>query len=156
MAVRRHWIIYVFLGINMSVAIILSIIGIVFIWNILWWYFLLTIFWLFISIFMYIKWLDHELDMYVITNNRIIGIEQIWFLNRSLWECNLWQVQDVKSQTKWFLSNIFDFWTLTIQTAWNSTNLIMDYAPNVIQTARKILNIADDYRDNDSGNSEIL
>jgi hypothetical protein len=32
----------------------------------------------------------------------------------------------------------------------------MDYAPNVIQTARKILNIADDYRDNDSGNSEIL
>jgi hypothetical protein len=31
MAVRRHWIIYVFLGINMSVAIILSIIGIVFI-----------------------------------------------------------------------------------------------------------------------------
>lgn len=156
MAVRRHWIIYVFLGVNMAIAIILSIIAIIFIWNTLWCYFLLTVFWLFIAVFMYIKWLDHELDMYVITNNRIIGIEQIGFLNRSLWECNLWQVQDVKSNTKWLLSNIFDFWTLTIQTAWNSTNLIMDYAPNVIQTARKILNIADDYRDNDSGNSEIL
>ena len=154
--VRRHWIIYVFLGINMFFAVWVSILTILFIGNNLWCYFLLVIFWLFVSIFMYIRWLDHELDMYVITNSRIIGIEQVWFLNRSLSETNLLQIQDVKSSTKWLLSNIFDFGTLTIQTAWSLTNFEMTFAPNVIQTARVILNIVYDYRDKDSKGNEIL
>lgn len=78
------------------------------------------------------------------------------FLNRSLWECNLWQVQDVKSQTKWLLSNVFDYGTLTIQTAWNATNFQMHYAPHVIQRARKILNVVDDYRDTEAGTNGII
>ncbi len=156
MAVRRHWIVYVYIGINFFIAILITSIILALFWSFLWTYMGLVIFWLFASILLYIKWLDHELDLFVITNNRIIGVDQQWFLNRSLWECNLGQVQDMNSQTKWLLSNIFDYGTLTIQTAGNATNFQMDYAPKVIQTARQALNIVDDYRDSEAGTNGIL
>lgn len=85
--------------------------------------------------------------MYVVTNNRIIGIDQISFLNRTISECNLGQVQEVNSKTSGFLANILNYGTLSVQTAWNLTTLKMDYCPDSIQQARKVLNIVDEYRD---------
>lgn len=156
MAIRRHWIIYVFLGISFFFAIILTILVLTFLSWYIWTYMALIIFWQVVAIFMYIRWLDHELDLFVITNNRIIGVEQLGFLNRSLWECNLGQVQDMRSQTAGLLSNILDYGTLTIQTAWSANNFEMEFAPKVIQTARKVLNVVDDYRDNESGTNGVL
>jgi len=98
--------------------------------------------------FLLIEWLDHELDMYVVTNNRIIWIEQVAFLNRNMSECNLGQVQEVNSRTKWFFSNMLNYWTLSIQTAWNKTTMQMAFCPNSMQEARKILNVVDQYGEN--------
>jgi hypothetical protein len=94
--------------------------------------------------------------MYVITDNRIIWVEQISFLNRTVSECNLWQVQEVNSKTKGFFANIFNYGTLSIQTAWNKTTLKMDFAPNSMQEARKILNIVDKYGETMPDKQEIL
>jgi len=156
MAIRRHWIIYIFLGLNFFFAVFITGLVLTFLSGHIWTYMFLIIFWHLVAIFMYIRWLDHELDLFVITNNRIIGIEQQGFLSRSLWECNLGQVQDMRSQTTWLLSNILDYGTLTIQTAWSANNFEMEFAPQVIQTARKVLNVVDDYRDNESGTNGIL
>lgn len=90
--------------------------------------------------------------MYVVSNNRVIWIDQVSFLNRKVSECNLWQVQEVNSKTSWLFANIFNYWTISIQTAWSTTTLRMDFAPDSIQEARKILNIVDDYRDSHSAN----
>ena len=105
------------------------------------------ILWLILSIILYIEWLNHELDMYVVTNNRVIGLEQIAFLNRAVTECNLWQIQEVNSKAKWLFANIFNYWTLSIQTAGSKTTLRMYFCPDVMQTSRKVLNIVDNYRD---------
>ena len=145
--IRRHWIVYVMLFIyflvGVSISIILyTILGFTPLSNLI-----NIVFWLFFSIFLYIEWLNHELDMYVVSNNRIIWIEQVTFLNRTVTECNLWQVQEVNSRTKWFFANMLNYGTLTILTAWNATNMQMDFAPDSMQEARKILNIVDDYRD---------
>lgn len=85
--------------------------------------------------------------MYIVTNNRIIWIEQIAFLNRWVTETNLGQVQEVNSKNTWLLSNLLNYWTLSIQTAWSKTTLQMYYCSDTIQTQRKILNIVDNYRD---------
>lgn len=146
MVVKRHWIILVVLflyfvfGFFMMFAFYL----------LLWWMFahmLTVIFWMFFSIFIYIKWLDHELDMYVVTNNRIIWVEQISFLNRKVSECNLGQVQEVGSHTKWLLANLLNFGTVKIQTAWNATNFQMSLCPLPLENSRSILNLVDHYRD---------
>ena len=147
LVLRRHWIVFVIVGlyfllwvfITISLYIILWFTGISNILNI--------IFWLFFSIFLYIEWLNHELDLYVISNNRIIWIEQVSFLNRTVSECNLWQVQEVNSSTKWFFANMFNYGTLSVQTAGNKTTMRMCFCPDSIQEARKILNIVNVYRD---------
>ena len=90
--------------------------------------------------------------MYVISNNRVIGIEQISFLNRTVSECSLWQVQEVNSSTSWLFANLLNYGTLSIQTAWNQTTLKMNFAPDSMQEARKILNIVDNYRDKQNMN----
>lgn len=147
MAVRRHWIIYVILWFVLLSWILFSILMYSLFWFTTLNNIINIIFWLFYFILLYIKWLDHELDLYIITNNRIIWVEQVAFLNRTVTECNLWQVQEVNSRTKWLFANILNYWTLTVLTAWNATNMQMGYAPDSMQEARKILNIVDDYRD---------
>lgn len=147
MSVRRHWIVYLILSLIFSSWILFTLLS----YAIFWWQFIIhlvnIIFWIFFSIVLYIKWIDHELDLYIITDNRIIWVEQVAFLNRTVTECNLWQVQEVNSRTKWLFANLLNYWTLTILTAWNATNMQMNFAPDSMQEARKILNVVDDYRD---------
>ena len=154
MVVKRHWIIYLILILVFLSWILFTILSYVLFWASTLNHLINIVFWMFFSVLLYIKWLDHELDMYAITNNRIIWIDQISFLNRTVTECNLWQVQEVNSKTKWIFANMLNYWTLTILTAWNATNMIMDFAPNSMQEARKILNIVDNYRDK-KGKTEI-
>lgn len=147
MVIRRHWIVFVVVGLYGLFGVIISL-------AILWMFGAttfallgLSIFWMFFSMFLYIEWLNHELDLFVITNNRVICVEQKSFLNRVVGECNLWQVQEVGSQTKGFFSNIFNYGTITITTAGSTSNFDMTFAPEPLGCSRKMLNIVDHYRD---------
>lgn len=150
--VRRHRIIYVFLSFYLIIWIIITIVVSMILWLSLFFTMFMIVFWMFFSMFLYIEWLNHELDLFLVTNNRIIWVEQISFLNRTVSECNLWQVQEVNSKTSWLFANLFNYGTLLIQTAWNNTTLKMDFAPDSMQEARKILNVVDTYRDNNNQN----
>ncbi|PID86465.1 hypothetical protein CSB08_00595 [Candidatus Gracilibacteria bacterium] len=147
MVIKRHWIIFLMLGLYVffMIVITLLILGL-FSFSLLS-FFSCVILWLFFLLFLYVERLNHELDMYIITNNRIIGVEQIAFLNRTVSECNLGQVQEVNSRTKGFFANILNYGTILIQTAGNAQTLRMDFAPDSLQKSRKILNIVDAYRD---------
>ena len=145
--IKRHWIAYVILWIYFITWLIISLSLLLILWNTLIWNLANIVFWLYFLVFLYIQWLNHELDMYVVTNNRVIWIDQVSFLNRSVSECNLWQVQEVNSKISWLFANILNYWTLSIQTAWNVTTLKMTFCPDSMQEARKLLNIVDDYRD---------
>jgi hypothetical protein len=72
MVIRRHWIIFVFLGLYFFFGLIISIMTLV------WFGFTtvsslcLIVFWMMYFMFLYIDWINHELDLFVVTNNRII------------------------------------------------------------------------------------
>jgi Bacterial PH domain len=144
---KRHWIVYVILTVYFLLGLFLTFT--------IWWFFgvnlfmnfLVVLFWMGFSLFLFVEWLNHELDMFIVTNNRVVWVEQISFLDRVVSECNLWQVQEVNSSTKWFFANILNYGTVKIQTAGNATNFAMDYCPTSLENARKILNIVDNYRD---------
>lgn len=147
LVIKRHWIVYIMLSLVFLTWILFTIILYTVLWANLLTNLTCALWWIFFSILLYLKWLNHELDMYIVTNNRVIWVDQIGFLNRTVSECNLWQVQEVNTKTSWLLANLLNYWTLTIQTAWNQTTLKMDFAPDAMQWARQILNIVDDYRD---------
>ena len=131
----------------MFFSLVLTGIIFAFLWFNLYTLLWMIVYWEIFSLFLYIEWLNSELDMYVVTNNRIIWVDQISFLNRTVTECNLGQVQEVNSSTKWLFANILNYWQISIQTAWSLTTLSMWFAPNALQTSRQILNVVDDYRD---------
>ncbi len=145
--IRRHWIVFLLVGLYGGIGIFISLFLFA-AFGIQSWVILLNIiFWMFYSLFLYIEWLNHELDLFVITNNRVICVEQKSFLNRTVGECNLGQVQEVTSETKGFFSNIFNYGSILIKTAGNTTNFDMTFAPEPLGRSRSILNIVDHYRD---------
>lgn len=147
MVVRRHWIIFAFLGIYFFLGLLVTISTFL----ISGWNFVsmmsMIVFWMVYLMFLYIDWINHELDLFVVTNNRIIGVEQISFLNRTVSEANLGQIQEVNSKTKWILANLLNFWTLWVQTAGNTQTMTMAYVPKCMSCQRKMLNVVDHYRD---------
>jgi len=143
MVIRRHWIVFVILWVYAFFGIIINVVLYSLFWLQLWVNIFSLIYIMWFIVYIYIEWINHELDMYVVTNNRIIWIEQIWFLNREVSQCALNDVQEVNSKTKWFFANMLNYGSLTIQTAWNASNFHMDYVPDPLQTSRKVLNIVE-------------
>ena len=100
----------------------------------------------FFSLFIYVYWVDNELDFYIVTNERIIGIEQISFLNRTVRECSLDQVQEVVGFAKGLVANLLNFGSVTIHTASDISEFNMNLAPKPLEHARIFLNLIQEYK----------
>ena len=153
---RRHWIVFWLIKIYAGFWILVSLA----LFFILWFspisLILNILFWMLFGQYLVIAWMNHELDLMVVTNNRIICIEQVSFLNRFVGECNLGQVQEISSQTKWVFSNIFNYGNIVVKTAGNSNNFDMIYCPDVMKNTRNMLNIVDHYRDTHANANSIV
>ncbi len=103
------------------------------------------------ALFVYSDWISNELDFFVFTNERIIGIEQISFLNRVISECPMDRVQEVNAFSKGLLANVFNFGTVDIRTASEDSRFEMLVVPEPVEQARKILNIVHEYRGRHQG-----
>jgi len=144
---RRHWIAFVFLAAYALGGIVLSLILIASIWAIASCALMLSIFWMYYLLFLYVSWINYELDVFVFTNNRIVCVEQKTFLNRAVWETTLDKVQEVSIETKWLLANLFDFGTIRIMTSGSSPSFDMTFSPHPMRSSRYINNLVDRYRD---------
>lgn len=60
---------------------------------------------------------DYWLDVWVVTNERIINSEQLGLFNRVVSEVKLEQIQDITSEQKGFLETFLTFGDVYIQTA---------------------------------------
>ena len=152
--VRRHWIVFALIGIYAIGWIILTVAIFVLMWSSAFTLLMIVVFWMFYSLFLYISWLDYELDLFVITNNRVIAVEQKGFLNRAVGECTLDKIQEVGIETKWLFANIFDYGTVTLKTAGSTSNFDMTFSPKPMESSRYINNIVDRYRDDHSFKSQ--
>lgn len=140
--IKIHWIAYVILWFHIFITFSMNFIVLFTLWNTALSLLIISMLWTISLVILYIQWINYELDMFLITNNRIIWVEQVGFLNRTVSETSLAQIQEVNSITKWFFANIFNYWDIAIQTAWNKTSLMMTMAPDPVQEARIIKNIS--------------
>lgn len=67
--------------------------------------------------YLLLMWMDYYLDMWIITNERIIDIEQHGLFNREISEIPLHRVQDVTIQVRGIIETLLGFGTIRIQTA---------------------------------------
>lgn len=149
---HRHWITLFYTGSYIFMLVFITVLGIVlhttlarFLPSTLLALMLVT-FIMFFTLFIYVYWVDNELDFYIITNERIIAIEQLSFLNRTVRECSLDQVQEVNGFARGLLENLLNYGTVTIRTASEVSEFNMAFAPEPLENARIILNIIQEYK----------
>lgn len=92
---------------------------------------------------LFIVWTMYYLNVQVITNERIIDINQKSLLHHATSELGLERVQDVTTEIKGVLGNLLDFGNVKLQTAGEEQNFIFDNIARPHQVAKIILELYD-------------
>lgn len=100
--------------------------------------------------YIFVHWVNNELDLLIITNRRIISYDQVRFLDRKMSQTTIDLVQEVNASTSWLLGNILHYGNLMIKTASDSSGDVSDFnmthIPEPIDTSRLIHSFIDEYR----------
>ncbi len=81
---------------------------------------------LIIWVVFFILWTDYYLDIFIVTDRRLIDIEQIGLFGRDVAELRLERVQDIKVEIIGFLPTILHFGSLHIQSAGESEEITIE------------------------------
>ncbi len=76
-----------------------------------------SIYYLSLNLFFYSYFITFYLDVWIITNDRLIDIRQVSLFSRTIAEVDLYQIQDVSSEVKGFFPSLFNFGNVYLQTA---------------------------------------
>ena len=80
-------------------------------------------------------WTDHHLDGWIVTNKRIIDVEQHGFFRREIASFRLERLQDVTTEQKGILATILKFGSVHVQTAGADKEFILNDAkkPKIVR-----------------------
>lgn len=81
----------------------------------------------------FVHWFNWRYDLYVITDRRIVDSTRRFPLKKRLAEAQLDRVQDTSYEKSGLFANVFDYGTIVIQTAGESTNFQWEGMPNPVQ-----------------------
>lgn len=101
------------------------------------------LYFLYVWLFLYRGFLDYFLDIWIVTNYRILSIEQSDLFHRTIAEQKLFRIQDVTSQQKGFLPTFLNYGDVFIQTAAEQTRFTFEQVPDPHRIARQITQLVD-------------
>ncbi|MDP4000315.1 MAG: PH domain-containing protein [bacterium] len=96
------------------------------------------------------EWVSWWGDVYILTNYRIIDVEQRGFFHRNFAETTLDKIQDISHEISGFLPTVFDFGTVLVQTAGSLANIDMNDVRKPQQQAVYLLRAQQAYLENDN------
>lgn len=96
---------------------------------------------LFVIGLMLYGFIDYYLDVYIITNERIVSVEQNGFFRREISELHLHQIQDVSARVDGFFPTLIHYGDVYIQTAGERENFIFKAVPNPYKVSKLIVDL---------------
>jgi uncharacterized membrane protein YdbT with pleckstrin-like domain len=102
-----------------------------------------SFYYFFLWVFFFFSFIDYYLDVWIITNERIINIEQKGFFSRTISEQRLYRVQDVTSEVHGFFPTIFKYGNVYAQTAGAKERFFFHDIPNPDQIRDTIIKLAE-------------
>lgn len=90
---------------------------------------------------MYLAWVMYYLNVEIITNERIIDIDQKSLLSHQTSELHLHKVEDVTTDIKGPLQNLLDFGTVYVQTAGEKERFVFPAVPHPHEVTKIILDL---------------
>lgn len=109
------------------------------------------IFWLIIlmlilalDLFLFLSWMQYYLDITIVTNRRVIDIEQLSLFKRRIVAADLVSIQDVRAEVRGIFGTLLDLGTVFIQTAGEAPNFELRDLPHPSSMVRQITSISSD------------
>lgn len=87
----------------------------------------------------YYDWFDYYLDVWVVTDQRIIDVQQKGIFNRVVSELNIVKIQDVTSEVKGELQTFLDYGNVYVQTAGEQRRFIFQQVPHPQAVAQLVI-----------------
>lgn len=84
---------------------------------------------------------NYYLDVYIVTNKRIVDIQQKGFFRREIAELHLHQIQDVEARVEGFFQTLMHFGDIYIQTAGERENFVFEDVPHPYTLAKEIVEL---------------
>lgn len=84
------------------------------------------------------EWYEYSNDICLITNKRVISIEQEGFFKREIAEAELDKIQEVEYATKGFLETAFNFGDIHLQTASAHSKIVLKDVPRPYNIQQEI------------------
>ena len=103
-------------------------------------------------IFGFFIWIDYYFDIWIVTSERIINIEQQGMFSRKVSELNYAKIQDVTSHVQGFIPTMLNFGDVEVQTAGEEENFIF----RTVSDPYAIKNLIMQQAQKESGKAEQL
>ncbi|MDD5031695.1 MAG: PH domain-containing protein [Patescibacteria group bacterium] len=102
-----------------------------------------SFYYLFLWVFFFFSFIDYYLDIWIITDERIINIEQEGYFARTISEQRFYRVQDVTSETKGFFPTVLKYGNVYVQTAGAKERFFFQEIPNPDQVRDIIIKLVE-------------
>lgn len=149
---RRHWIVLVSPFFGGIVASILPLALVILGARMLVQYNLSGVFTLFWVLYIMVIWLYifykmtmHTLDTWIVTNERIIDMQQIALFSRKVSELHLESIQDVSVNIHGFLESNLDYGDVEIQTGATAQRFLFAQVPHPIDVKDKVMALSSEF-----------
>ncbi|MDO8435574.1 MAG: PH domain-containing protein [bacterium] len=90
----------------------------------------LSTYYLYLLLYFFNSWIDHHLDLWIITNRRVIDVDQRGILSRVVSVHRIERIQDMAVETNGVLPNLLKYGNLHIQTAGEQRRFIFENVPH--------------------------
>lgn len=107
-----------------------------------------SIFFLYGLLFLFQTFMEYWLDIFIVTDKRILDINQTGLFNRTVSELRLYRTQDVTSEVKGFVQSMFNYGDVYVQTAGEMERFHFENVPDPNEVAKIILELAEEDRKN--------
>jgi membrane protein YdbS with pleckstrin-like domain len=102
----------------------------------------------FLSVYLlfYVRFIDYYLDLWIVTNDRIIDIEQHGLFTRTVTEIDLFRIQDVTVEIHGVFATLFNYGNVTVQTASSTQHIVFYNVSDPNEIRRELVSLSDEDR----------
>ncbi len=99
-----------------------------------------------ILLLFYTQFIEFYLDVWIITDDRVVDIEQWSLFSRTISELDLFRIQDVTADVHGILPTIFNYGSVTVKTASDKIDVILADVPNPNHIREALIQLSDEDR----------
>ncbi len=105
-----------------------------------------SIYYLGTCLFFYFRFIEFYLDIWIVTNDRIVSINQKGLFSQTISEMDLYRIQDVTVVVNGFFPSIFKYGDVQIKTASQNIKIIFKNVPKPNEIREALIQLSDEDR----------